>query len=50
MKHNLFILITTEMIFFSYLTDFSYFPVKIVFQKLLDTVRIGQKWPFWKGV
>jgi hypothetical protein len=38
------------MILFSYLTDFSYFPLKIVFQKLLDTVRTGQKWPFWKGV
>jgi hypothetical protein len=24
-------------------------PLKIVFQKLLDTVRTGQKWPFWKG-
>jgi hypothetical protein len=50
MKHNLFILITTEMIFFSYLTDFSYFPVKIVFQKVLDTGRKSQKLTFWKGV
>jgi len=38
------------MIFFSYLTDFSYFPLKIVFRILLDMVRTGQKWPFWKGV
>jgi hypothetical protein len=33
----------TGMILFSYLTDFSHFPLKIVFQKLLDTVRTGQK-------
>jgi len=38
------------MICFSYLTDFSYFPLKIVFRKLLDMVRTGQKWPFWKGL
>jgi hypothetical protein len=31
------------MIFFSYLTDFSYFPLKIVFWKLLDRIRTGQK-------
>ena len=30
-------------LFFSYLTDFSYFPLKIVFRKLLDTVRTGKK-------
>ena len=28
----------TGMIFFSYLTDFSYFSLKIVYRKLLDTV------------
>jgi hypothetical protein len=28
------------MIFFSYLTDFSYFSLKIVFGKLLDMVRV----------
>ena len=31
------------MIFFSYLIDFSYFPLKIVFQKLMDTVRTGKQ-------
>jgi hypothetical protein len=31
------------MIFVSYLTDFSYFPLIIVFPKLLDMVRTGQK-------
>jgi len=36
--------------FFSYLTDFSYFPPKIVFRNLLDTVRTGKKWQFLKGV
>jgi hypothetical protein len=30
------------MILFSYFTDFSYFPLKIVFRKLLDTARTGQ--------
>jgi hypothetical protein len=34
---------TTGMIFFSYLTDFSYLPLKIVFRKLLDMVSTGQK-------
>ena len=39
------------MILFNYLTDFNYFPLKIVFWKLLDMVRTGKKkWPFWKGV
>jgi hypothetical protein len=37
------------MIFFSYLTDFSYFSVKMKFRKLQDTVRTGQKWHFWNG-
>jgi hypothetical protein len=37
------------MICFSYLADIRYFPLKNVFRKLLDTVRTGQKWPFWKG-
>ena len=37
------------MIFFSYLTNFNSFPLKIVFRKLLDKVRTGQKWPFGKG-
>ena len=35
--------ITGMVCFLSYLTDFRYFPLKIVFQKLLDTVRTGQK-------
>jgi hypothetical protein len=26
------------------------FSLKIVFWKLLEMVRTGQKWPFWKGV
>jgi hypothetical protein len=34
---------TTGMIFFSYLTDFSYLPLKIVFRKLLGMVSTGQK-------
>ena len=38
------------MIFINYFTDFSYFRLKIVFRKLLDTVRTCQKWPFWKGL
>ena len=29
---------------FSYLYDFSYFPLKIVFRNLVDTVRTYQKW------
>ena len=37
------------MIFFSYLTDFSYFSVKMKFRNLQDTVRTGQKWHFWNG-
>ena len=36
--------------FLSYVTDFSYFALKIVFRKLLDTVMTGEKWPFWKEV
>jgi hypothetical protein len=32
------------MIFMSYLTDFSYFPLKIIIRKLLDTVWTGKKW------
>jgi len=39
-QHNILI---PGMIFFSYLTDFSYFSVKKKFQKLQDTVRTGQK-------
>jgi len=31
------------MIFVSYLTDFSYFPLERNCRKLLDTVRTGQK-------
>jgi hypothetical protein len=31
------------MIFFSYLTDFIYNPLKMVFRKLLDTFRTGKK-------
>jgi hypothetical protein len=36
--------------FFSYLTDFSYFSVKKNCEKLQDTVRTGQRLPFWKRV
>jgi hypothetical protein len=36
--------------FLCYLTDFSYFPLKIVFWKWLDTFRTGKNLPFWKGV
>ena len=32
----------TGPIFFSYLTNFNYFSRKIIFRKLLDTVRTGQ--------
>jgi hypothetical protein len=32
------------------LTDFSYFPPKFVFRKLLNTVRTDRKWPVWKGM
>jgi hypothetical protein len=39
-----------EMIFVSYLTDNSYFPLQRNCRKLLDTVRTGQKWTIWKGV
>ena len=31
------------MNFINYFTDFRYFPLKIVFRKLLDTVRTGKK-------
>ena len=34
---------------FSYLNDFSYFPLKQKFWKLQDTVGKDLKWPFWKG-
>ena len=34
---------TTGRIFLSYIADFSYFPTKIIFRKLFDTVRPGQK-------
>ena len=34
--------------FFSYLTDLSYFPLKIVARKLQDMIGTGKKWPFWK--
>ena len=34
---------TSGMIFFGYLTNFTYFPLKIVFWKLLDMVRTGKK-------
>jgi hypothetical protein len=37
------------MIFFSYITDFSYFPLKIVFRKLLDKVKTGKKITNLKG-
>ena len=39
----------TGIILFSYLTDFSYFTLKIVFRKLLDTVRTGQNDNFERG-
>jgi len=32
--------------FFSFLTDFSYFPRKKKFQKLQDMIRTGQKYTF----
>jgi hypothetical protein len=35
-------------LFFSYLTDLSYFPLKIVVRKLQDTIGTGKKWPYWK--
>jgi len=35
--------------FFNYLTDFSYFSLKIVFRKLLNTVRKGYRMPVLKG-
>ena len=38
------------IILFSYLTDCSYFTLKIVFRKMLDMVRTDKKWQFWKGV
>jgi hypothetical protein len=39
------------MIFFSFLANFSYFPLRIVFQKLLETDRTGKKnYHFEKGV
>ena len=34
---------------FGYLNDFSYFPLKIAFWKLLDMVRTGKKWTILKG-
>ena len=37
------------MIYFTYLTDFCYFPLKIVFRKLLDIVRAGKKMNHLKG-
>ena len=38
------------MIFFRlYLTDFSYFPLKIVFRKFLDMLRTGKKMTGLKG-
>jgi hypothetical protein len=37
------------MTFFSYLTDFSYFPLGKKLQKLQDKVRTGQKQTFLKG-
>jgi hypothetical protein len=42
-------LLAAGMIFFSYLTDFSYFSVRKKFRKLQDTVRTGQKLTFFKG-
>ena len=36
-------------IFFSYLTDFSYFSVNFFLRKLQDTIRTDQIWPFWRG-
>ena len=37
------------MIYFTYLTDFCYFSLKIVFRKLLDIVRAGKKMNHLKG-
>jgi hypothetical protein len=39
----------SAMILFSYLTDFSYLPLKIIFRKLLNTVRTGKKMTILKG-
>ena len=36
-------LCSSERIFFSYLTNFSYFPLKIVFQKLQDTITWSEQ-------
>ena len=38
------------MIIFSYLTDFSYFPLQNKFRMLQDMIWTSQKWRFWKGV
>jgi hypothetical protein len=37
------------MILFSYLTDFSYFPLERNCQKLLDTVQVKKNGPFERG-
>jgi hypothetical protein len=39
----------TGILTFSFLTDFSYFPLKNKFRMLQDMVRTGQKWKFSKG-
>jgi len=36
------------MIFASYLTDFSYFPLQRNCRKFLDTARTSQKWTILK--
>jgi hypothetical protein len=38
------------MIFFSFLTDFSYFTLNFFLWKLLDMIWTGQIWRVWKGV
>ena len=49
MENFVYCLKHSGMILFSYLTDFSYFTLKIVFQKLLDTVRTNKKMTILKG-
>ena len=39
----------TGILTFSFLTEFSYFPLKNKFRMLQDMVRTGQKWKFSKG-
>ena len=49
MENFVYCLKHSGMTLFSYLTDFSYFTFKIVFRKLLDTVRTDNKLTILKG-